>query len=120
VPAAAGAGAAGWGNTSDPVGSFGNSQFGGNAGNLAQSGALSDTPAWLQTAQQYAEQAGGLLGGGQGGQQMPVSMGNMFGSSAPPQQQQQQRQPQLLDMSQRRFKGYARTPIQFRGSTIWL
>jgi hypothetical protein len=98
---------------------------GGNAGVLASQGGIQGGAGAFggQLGQyvQYADDLTGLLGdGGGGGGSAPMMMptGGFMGSQTSP-QVSQPRRPQL-DMTQTRFKGYGRTPLQFRGNTVWL
>jgi hypothetical protein len=63
----------------------------------------------------------GALGGGNGGSsapQMPIGMMGASPMMSQASQPQMSRQP--LNQTISRFKGYGRTPIQFRGATVWV
>jgi len=124
--AGVGFGGAGTGGIpADLVGDFAGTQAGAAGNGLVLSGgAGTGVPAWMSNYGKYASNLNGLLGGGGGGGggSMPAmpSMGGMMGSQTqtPPMNASRQRAP--LDQTITRYRGYQRTPLQFRGATVWL
>lgn len=85
----------------------------GGAGTISGSGALN-------AIGKYGDQLGGLFGGGGSGGAAPsLPPIGMLGSPAPVQTQQR---PQFAPLNQtmQRSRWYMRTPINYRGATIWL
>jgi hypothetical protein len=105
--------------------SMGSASQYGAAGNglVLEGGAGTIGGGWLSALNEYGPKVAGLLDqGGGGGGSAPMampSMGGMMGSQVQP-AMQPQRRPQPLDQSMTRFRGYGRTPLQFKGQTIWL
>lgn len=101
----------------------------GAAGNglVLEGGAGTIGGGWLQALNEYGPKVAGLLdqgGGSSGGAAPPAlpSMG-MLGSIAQPTQAPPSsfgNQSMPLNQTMQRSRGYMRTPINFRGATIWL
>jgi hypothetical protein len=105
--------------------SMGNAAEYGAAGNglVLEGGAGTIGGSWLPKVMEYGPKVAGALnqGGGGGGGSAPMAMpqiGGMMGSQAPV--MQPKRQAPQLNQSITRFRGYGRTPLQFRGTTVWL
>lgn len=84
----AGAAGAGWAADTNPMQSFANQSFGqGNRGLVMDGGAGTGSPGWMQQAQGYAEQAGGMMNNGQQQQQQqappPTFMGRLGNAMLP-------------------------------------
>jgi hypothetical protein len=132
----AGFGGAGTGGTAANLGAdlAGIQMGGGAAGSLAASGGIAGGAGAFggglgQLAMNYPgliKQAGGALGlgggGSSGGSAAPVAIPQigMMGSSMQPQPVSQPRQAMPLNQTMTRARPYMRTPIQFRGTTVWL
>lgn len=115
---------------SDLAGSFQNSQFGGAAGQLAQSGGIQGgagtagtglaNSTWgrlLTGAGRNLVSGGGDNSGGAAPAPMSLPSIGFMGSSVQP---QAKRQFAPLNQTNTRSRAYGRTPIQFNGATIWV
>jgi hypothetical protein len=133
VPAGVqGAGTVGFGGAgtgglpADLFGSVQGTQLGA-AGNglVLQGGAGTIGGSWLPYVTEYGPKVAGLAnqgGGGGGGGAAPAAMpqiGGMMGSVQQP-AQAPRRQQAPLNQQFTRYRGYGRTPLQFRGQTVWL
>lgn len=142
---AAGGGAAGTGaSTGTGIMGFGGAGTGGTAANLGAdlaavqmgggaAGSLAASGGITGGAGAFGGQLGNLSGygtelnrfmpsgGGGGGGSAPMMMpqGGMMGSSMQP-QPMNNRQTAPMNQSMMRARPYSRTPVQFRGSTVWL
>lgn len=95
----------------------------GAAGNglVLEGGAGTIGGSWLGPLTEYGPKVAGLANQGGGGGAAPMSgfMGSPMASRPAP-VQSQSRQSMPLNQTMPRSRGYMRTPINYRGATIWL
>ncbi len=128
-PGVQGAGSVGFGGAgtggipADLFGSTQGLQLGASGNGLVlQGGAGTIGGSWLPYVTEYGPKVAGLVnqGGGGGGGAAPMpQIGGMMGSVQQP-AQAPRRQQAPLNQQFTRYRGYSRTPLQFRGNTIWL